>query len=287
MTIVPEELAQQAARFAAAHEMTVVPAIPEATGGLVADIDPAAMTLDAFLALAGRFGGGLLYLRLRRVRDGLPPSPEFARHAGEAGAVELAFVANGVLHCWEQVTDWFDEWEGRSLEQRGQEIADALRRDVAGPAPDDSGQDREDQRAYEEYQAMTEHQRDEVIDGVVGLLLADPEFRAAKGDGQRHTIAKRVVRSAGVNRWLHSAARNAAVLTAAARAGEHHDVITGRLDELAAQVRDGEGYRAAASAAGRRRAVETFLQELADGYWIPGDIREEVYARTVRLGRTG
>lgn len=301
MTIAPEKLAEKASKFAAANEMTVVPTIPEAVGGLIADIDPSAMSVDAFLDLARKFGSGLLYLAFRKVQDGLSPSSEFARYAGKVGAVELAFVANGVLHCWEQVTDWFDRWESRPPEQEAQEIVDALDRDVTGyPADashgDDEGRDddavgfdseryRERQQVYAEYQAMTKQQRDQVIDKLVDLLLANPEFRAAKGDGQRHTIAKQVARSAGVNRWLHNDARNAAVLAAAAAAKEHHDAMNGRLNELAVQLRQYDAYREAAAAAGRKRAVETFLHELADGYWVPGDIRDEVYARAARLSR--
>jgi hypothetical protein len=276
VTIAPETLARKAAQFAATNGMAVVPTIPEPTGGLVADIDPSTMPPDAFLDLAGRFGGGLLYLKVHRVQAGLPPSSEFARYAGKAGGLELAFVANGVLHCWEQVTDWFDRWPSRPLEQQVQGIVDALSQDDAEP-----------DRTYEEYQAMTRHQRDDIIEELVGLLLSKPEFRAARGDGQRHTIAKQVVRSAGVNRWLHGEIRNAAVLAAGARAKEHQDAMNGRLDELAAQVLGHGAYRAAAAAAGRRRAVETFLSELADGYWVPGDVRDEVYARAARLGRAG
>ena len=90
------------------------------------------MDLPGFLELAGRLGGGVLYLRAvpfdPDAADGDQPEDPPAhliRHKGQTGQVSVAFAANGVVHFWEHHTAWFAEWE---------ELADAT---VARPGMDE------------------------------------------------------------------------------------------------------------------------------------------------------
>lgn len=69
------QLADSVTGFAAAENLTIVPAVPEPGSGLEVCLGPYELSLLAFLELAGRLGGGVLYLRARVARPGRRPCP--------------------------------------------------------------------------------------------------------------------------------------------------------------------------------------------------------------------
>ncbi len=97
------QLADSVTVFAAAENLTIAPAVPEPGYGPWVCLSPDELSLLGFLELAGRLGGGVLYLRAAPFDpaaadlppDGLPV--RLAGHKGQTGQVSVAFAANGVV----------------------------------------------------------------------------------------------------------------------------------------------------------------------------------------------
>jgi hypothetical protein len=111
------ELAASVTGFAAAENLTIVPAVPEQGFGPMVCLGSSGLSLLGFLELAARLGGGVLYLRAAPFDpaaadlppDGLPA--HLAGHKGQTGQVSVAFAANGVVHFWDHAAAWYLEWE--------------------------------------------------------------------------------------------------------------------------------------------------------------------------------
>jgi len=170
-----DDLAQLAAvvtDFAAANNLTIVPAVPEHDCGPEVCLGPDVLDLPGFLALAGKLGRGVLYLRAVPFDpgsgDGPPEDPpeHLTKRTGQTSQVSVAFVVNGLVHFWEHQAPWYQEW---------QELTDrqTLRR---GHGLDDE----------DEPERLTAEERARLASEPAGTILADPRFRAApRGDRQR------------------------------------------------------------------------------------------------------
>jgi hypothetical protein len=262
------ELGTSVARFAAREHLAVIPAVPEHECGPEVCLGPEELDLPGFLDLAGRLGGGVLYLRAVPFDPGSdddqpenPPEHLISRK-GQAGQVSVAFAANGVVHFWEQFAAWYLEWR---------QLADSapLR------APDTDGED-EAWRLGEEERAR---QATELAD----TILADPEFRAgSRGDRQR-AARKAISRDTGDG--VFWAAFREAVQQADQMTRERYDQLEDRLDDLAAELLASPAYQRASSAAARRQAAGRFLVPHADGFSPPPQVRDELYARAQDLAK--
>ncbi|MFI6300137.1 hypothetical protein ACIBEJ_51700 [Nonomuraea sp. NPDC050790] len=134
------------------------------------------MDLPAFLALAGRRGGGLIYMSAAPFDPTQPhdvddPPAHLVQHAGKVGSVDVASMAGGLLHLWQQATPWSQEWQ--QLNGQGRTRAYLSR-----------GNDDEDEPLSEEAQTQ-------MVTEAVDLLLADPEFQQTKAASARRPITTR------------------------------------------------------------------------------------------------
>src|SRR5580698_6681909 len=171
-------LAASAAEFADREQLAIVPAVPHCDYGPEVCLGPDELDLPGFLELAGRLGGGVLYLRAAPFDPGAAEDDDedqadedqaglLAAHKGQTGQVSVAFAANGVVHFWEHETAWYLEWEERD--------GGAAAR--PGPGTDDRPGEEERARLAAE---------------LADTLLADPQFRAAtRPDRQR--IARQAI----------------------------------------------------------------------------------------------
>jgi len=265
-----EDLAKLAASvtgFAAAENLTIVPAVPEHDCGPEVCLGPDELDLPGFLALACRLGGGVLYLRAapfdRCSGDDQPddPAAHLARHKGQIGRVGVAFAANGVVHFWEHDTAWFREWE----ELYGATAADA---DMYGAAGE---------RLSEEEQAR-------LISELADAILADPQFLAASHT-DRWDIALRAIPE-GTDPWACREAARQARHRAYQMAQERYDQLEGQLDDLAAELVASPAYQQASSAAARKKAAERFLIPRAGGFRPPTSlVPDELHARAQKLAK--
>ncbi len=270
-----EDLAQLTAAvtgFAAREHLMIVPAVPEHDYGPEVCLGPEQLDLPGFLELAGKLGGGVLYLRAAPfdpgAGDGDQPTPlleDLTSRKGQTGRVSVAFAANGVVHFWEHRTAWYLEWE---------ELADGT---VTGTGPgmeEAGGQER-----------LSQEERARLAGELAEAILADQQFRAApRGDKQR--IARQAIPK-GTDQWagwdaVREACDRAHQMTQAA-----YDQLEDRLDELAAELLASPAYQRASSPAARKQAAERFLIPHADGFSPPTRVRDELYARAQRLAKGG
>jgi hypothetical protein len=246
------QLAGLVTGFAAAEHLAIVPAVPEFGNGPWVCLGPDELDLPGFLDLAGRVGGGVLYLRAAPFDpaaagdppDGLPA--HLAGHKGQTGQISVAFAANGVVHFWDHATAWHLEWEELS-EGTGQ------RRDSGLGQADEAGRPSEEERAR-------------LVGELVDAVLADPQFRAAASHGRRQRIARQAVPK-DAEQW---GAGWEVAREACERAQEMTEAIYGqleaRLDELAAGLLATPAWQQASSPPARRQAAGRFLIPLADGF---------------------
>ena len=259
------ELAASVIAFAAAENLAVVPAIPGRDCGPEVCLGPEELDLPGFLALAGRLGSGVLYLRAvlfdpdSDEHQPADPPAHLTRRKGQTGEVSVAFAADGVAHFWEDYAAWYLEW---------QDLADGGR-----------GAEREDRTGR-----LSEEERARLAGELADEMLADPQFRAAsRGDRQR--IA-RLALPQGTDQWagwdaVREACDRAQQVTEAA-----YGQLEDRLDDLAAELVASPAWQQASSPAARRQAAGRFLIPHADGFGLPPLIRDELYARAQRIAKT-
>ncbi len=262
------ELADLVTGFAAREHLTIVPAVPQHDYGPEVCLGPGEMDLPGFLELAGRLGGGVLYLRAvpfdPDAADGDQPEDPPAhliRHKGQTGQVSVAFAANGVVHFWEHHTAWFAEWE---------ELADAT---VARP-----GMDEDDGT-----EPLSPEERARLVTELADAILADPQFRAAPR-GDKLWTARRLTPE-GTSKWVGWDAAREACERVNQTAQERYDQLEDRLDDLAAELLASPAYQRASSPAARKQAAERFLIPHADGFFPPALVRDELYARAQKLAK--
>jgi hypothetical protein len=263
------DLAASVTGFAAREHLTIVPAVPQHDCGPEVCLGPDELDLPGFLALAGRLGGGVLYLQAApfdpdsgdqddEQAGGMPE--HLIRHKGQTGQVSVAFSANGLVHFWEHETAWFAEWE---------ELAGGT---VAGADMYEAGTER-----------LGEEERARLAGELADAILADPQFRAASR-ADRWRIASRAVPE-GTDPWAGRDAARQACDRADQMAQERYDELEARLDDLAAELLASSAYQQASSAAARKRAAERFLIPHADGFSPPALVRDELHARAQRLAK--
>jgi hypothetical protein len=261
------ELAASATGFAAREHLTIVPAVPQHDYGPEVCLGPGDMDLPGFLELAGRLGGGVLYLRAEPfdpdADGGQPEDPpaRLLRHKGQTGQVSVASAANGVVHFWERETAWFAEWE-----------------ELAGGTVTGAGLDEDDGA-----ERLSPEERARLVTELADAILADPQFRAApRGDKQR--TARRLIPE-GASQWAGWDAGREACDWVNKLAQERYDQLEDQLDELAAELLASPAYQRASSPAARKQAAERFLIPHADGFFPPALTRDEPYARAQRLAK--
>lgn len=266
-------LAAEVSDFAAASNMTVIPAVPARDLGHEVCIDPARLDLAGFLALATKLGGQVLYVDAepfdpaRSAREPDVPA-EWAQYEGMIGLVAVAFVTNGVVHHWERITSWYEEWE--DLSAAGTTRQPAWR---GGSDGDEHGQ-------------IDEVTRVRQVAEAADRLVAMPEFRAAKAT-TRQRIGERRCSQDGVDSILIWECVRAASERVAEETRTRYDEIYEQLDDLADQLLDEPQYRAAASAPAKRQVIEQFLTTRADGLCPPTLVRDELYARAQQRAKAG
>jgi hypothetical protein len=260
-------LATTVTGFATAENLTVVPTVPEHDCGPEVCLTPDELDLPGFLALAGKLGGGVVYLRavpfdpdseLDQPDD--PPARLTARK-GQIGQISVAFAANGLIHFWEDRAAWYLEWE---------QLADSsVHADGYGP----EGQT----------ERLDAEERARLAGELAEAILANPQFRvASRGDRQR---LARLALPAGTDHW----ASWDAVREACDRAQQMTETACGqlqdRLDELAAELLATPAWQQASSPAARKQAAGQFLVPHADGFSPTPLVRDELYARAQRLAK--
>jgi len=257
------KLAASVTEHAAAHNMTVVPAVPGTDYERAVLVDPAVTGLPEFLELARKLGDGALYLRA----EAFSPDPgdvpaHLARRKGDAGELRVAFAAagHGLLHFWEQTAPWYQEW----LDSQ----------EVGLPVGDD-----EEDRAREQEQ-------DRLTGELADAILADPEFRACSSPAARRRRAQLLVPD-GTDRHVGWYAADQARERAEDLSQKAYRPIKDQIDGLAAEFLASPGWRQNASAPARKAAAEPFLIARADGFCPPAFLREELYAKARRLSRSG
>jgi hypothetical protein len=263
------ELAASATGFAAREHLAIVPAVPQHDYGPEVCLGPGEMDLPGFLELAGRLGGGVVYLRAApfdpdAADDDQPDDPpaHLLRHKGQTGQVSVAFAANGLVHFWEHQTAWFAEW---------QELTGGTA--TGADLDEDDGTPR-----------LNEEERAQLAAELADMILADPQFRAASR-GERWAMAARAIPK-GTDPWAGRDARRLACDRAYQMAQERYDRLEEQVDDLAAELLASPAYQRASSAAARKKAAERFLITRADGFSPPTSlVREELHARSQQLAK--
>jgi hypothetical protein len=251
--------------------MTLVPAAPLRDCGPEVSFDPDKLDLSAFLSLAAKLGGGVLYCSADPFEpddddDPVELPPHLSRYKGQVGLVTLAFAANGLVHFWDSRTTWWQEVE--SLKDARARQAYAFR----GGGVDEASDERPDPETRARMAA--EH---------AAKLLAIPEFRAAKS-GARQRVG-RMALPEDVHSWVTWDAVRQACDQAEAMSGAQYAELTTRLDDLAAQLLTDVDFQRASSPGARKQAAEQFLISQADGFSPPAHVRDELYARAQKLSR--
>jgi hypothetical protein len=264
------ELASLVTGFAAREHLTIVPAVPEHDCGPEVSLGPDELGLPGFLELAGKLGGGVLYLLAAPFdpdavdgggQQDEPPAHLIARK-GQTGQVSVAFAANGLVHFWKHRTAWYLEWE---------DLADGIMTGAGRYEADGT------ERPGEEEQARL---AGELADAIV----ADPEFRAARAT-DRWNLSGKVI-PAGTDSSVGWDARRQACTRASQMARERYDQLEDQIDDLAAELLASPAYQQASSAAARKKAAARFLMPRADGLSPPNsEVPNELHARAQKLAK--
>jgi hypothetical protein len=261
-----------ATAHAAETGMTLVPAAPLRDSGPEVSFTPDKLDLPAFLALASKLGGGVLYcgadpLDPEGDTDLVDPPSHLYRYTGRVGMVTLAFAVNGLVHFWERRTAWYDDVENAKDAgvHQGYSYGDA-------GGIDDEPDDQPDAET-----------RGRMTRALAAKLVAMPQFRAAKG-GARQRIGRMAVPDETPS-WVTWDAVRQACDQADALSSAHYAELTAELDDLAAHLLSDPNHERASSPAARRRAAEQFLISRADGFSPPTHVRDELYARAQKLSK--
>lgn len=248
---------------ARSHAMTFIPAAPEHDLGPEVRIGPTAMDLDGFLALAQQHGGNLLYGELERFsaeQEGADTavSPDLAIREGQPVRVTAAFVANGVIHFWEELAPWYKQLQDTAPTPG---LTPWRRPESNEPEVDDE----------EQAKKRAEH---------ADHLLTLPEFRAARGRGAKSRYARSVELDGSTLDWyaIDDALDRADQLVAA-----HEARLRNELDTLAGQLITHRGFLEAQSAGGRKQVAGEFLQTCADGFYVAPWLRDELHHKAQAL----
>lgn len=260
-------LAASITEFAAAHSMTVVPAIPGAGSGRVVVIEPEDLDLPGFLELARKLGDGAFYLRteLFSADDDQPGgvSAQIARRKGQICELRLAFASagHGLLHFWEETAPWYLEWLG---------------------SQDDLG------NVTDEHTEMSDEERERLTAELADAILSDKEFRAEPPMGKRRRsvlLAEQMALPEGARRWIRIDAAQRARDRADDLAAEAYRPLLEQMDRLAEEFLASPGWQQNSSADFRKKAAEQFLIPRADGFFPSAAVRNELYTKARDLSK--
>lgn len=258
-------LRSTATAFADEHAMTVVPAVPAHDIGPEVCLEPDVLDLPGFLTVAQQLGARALYLQ----SETFAPDPDevsdppgrLLKHRGKPCHIEVAFVADGVVHFWEHTAPWYTEWKNLTDSQATTGDTD-----------------------YEP-RWLSDTDRDRLTAPAVEALLAMPQFRAAKPGGARQRFAKSHL-PADLDERVHWDAMRTACERADELSQQRYADIDERYDDLARRLLADPAYQRARSVGARKQAAEHFLTNWADGFVPPSLIRDELYAQSQRLAKT-
>lgn len=261
------QLAASVTEFAAAHNMTLVPAIPGAGSGQVVVVEPEDLDLPGFLELARKLGDGAFYLSLEPFsadddQSGDMPA-QMARRKGQICELRLAFASagHGLLHFWGETAPWYLEWLGSQ---------DGLRKEA----------DEDTQVSDEERERLTAELAD--------AILSDQEFRASPPMARRRRsqlLAEQLPVPEGARRWIRWDAAQQARDQADDLVAEAYRPVLEQIDSIAAEFLASRGWQQNASAGLRKKAAEQFLIPRADGFFPSAALRDELYTRAKELSK--
>ncbi|GII59401.1 hypothetical protein Pth03_77900 [Planotetraspora thailandica] len=271
------KLAASVTEFASASSMTLVPAVPEGGCGGEVFLGPGKVDLPGFLAMAHKLGGNALYMEAAPFdpADVEDPSADLAERKGQVGQIEVAFAANGIVHFWQQRAAWYAEWQQGALDQ-------TLSRVHLDKETGLTDEDRE--RPDDKERAQLYDEERELIGKQVEMLLANSDFRAARGSARRR--ASWLALSGDSSEKPSWTAIDTACEQAEEMARVRYAELARRFDELAAELLADPEYQQTRAASARKQVVERFLIARADGFSAPVYVRDELHARAQQLGKS-
>lgn len=230
-------------------------------------VGPDKMTAGHFVALAPRTQPPFLYRQIERFdaadfaldedtvaalhQDDRERYTHLSQRAekeqGRCQELSLRFVAGGVVHTWTAYASWWDQ------------LTDELDELEQKYTPDEEAQPEDPPSTPEE------------VDRLAGLLEALPDFREATKRQERERITLRAFpelrsqRYNGLSRLGYDALSEATERIAETSKKIYAD-FTANLTSLAQEILDAGVLAQATTAAVRRAAIRTFVQERSGGY---------------------
>ncbi|WP_066948972.1 hypothetical protein [Microtetraspora fusca] len=256
------ELAASVTGYAAKTALMLVPAVPDGALGPEVCLGPDSMGLPGFLAMAHEHGGGLLYLHAAPFdpvddeHEIAEPPRHLVQRKGQIRRIDVAFAANGIVHLWTHQADWYLEWQSIADEQSSRSA---------------SITNNEDDQFSDEEQEQ-----------IITTLLANSEFRAAKGSARQRVVRLVVPK---LDDWGFWSVIRDACDRADELASQQYKQLTDRLDELADELVANPQYQQISSASARRQFAGEFLITKAEGFSAPAPVRDELHARAQHLAR--
>lgn len=261
---------------ARALNLRVFPALPAFENSDVVEVSAKTLDLADFTALAAELGVRLLYLEAERFSVGDLPRiddedeldqdeldkvrREAAKFDGHVIRLEVGFAHDSVWHVWNERAP-------------AAATLDAATSWVAGKG-------RFQTREEDDGEELSSEESTQLLQ----ILLANRDFRSSPNRSRRVQIARQLPEITTLTDRGFPSARgawhviNEACEQAEAAQQEKARELRGRLPELAILLREQEDYRAARTAAMRKRVAEEFLPGHSDGYPVPAAIRDELVA---------
>lgn len=183
--------------------------------------------------------------------------------------LEMAFVCEGVIHCWNAEAAWYLDFQAQ----------------VAAALP--SGADEFDE-------PLSDKDGEAVVERLAQELVALPDFRAAGSEGSWRRVARAYLASPDCDpspleelpdHMFYAVTRRAADQAMA----ETHRRYAGaeqRIPELAQQIAADPLYRTARTAPARKHRARDYLMTQADGYSPPTRVLD-LLLDALATGRTG
>lgn len=267
-------LAERITQLARARKLKMVPAVPIAgqAGKVLLEADD--ISTEDFLDLAAAAGQKLAYLESSLFEaDDLARLDEAAhdedldaelrrritalrttatRFIGWPAGLEMAFVCEGVIHCWSAEAAWYADFEA----------------EVAAALPCD---------ADEFDEPLSDKDREAVVERLAQELVALPEFKAAGSEGSWRRVARAHLASPDCDpspleelpdHLIYAVTRRAADQVMAETQRRYAGAEQG-IHELAQQIAADPLYRTARTAPARKHRVRDHLMAQADGYSPP------------------
>lgn len=286
-----DDFAAQVKDIVSSRQLAVVPAMPvrNSDSGFVVLLTQEDMSAGAFCDAAVAAGAKIMYveaeafdaetdltIKPRQDFDGRDVEEdggltrtlrrEASVYNGRIGKIEVAFAANGVLHCWIATAPWYDRFIERLKEQERSANQAFVFTPPAGqpefvfraPTPEQLAE----QRA--------------TVERLAQELAQIPEFRSARTYSQRRQVVDSHPELAAMESdtpsqagYLVSQAVAQAVRNLTAEADGRYRELETRLRELAVEFAATPAFMSAGSGRARREHAKDFLAERAGGFPPP------------------